>query len=64
MYLVARLARGDFGLGDVKLSFLLGLFTAYQGWAELAVGFVGGPCGGVHLGLSRFQKRRARLKPL
>lgn len=40
LYLVARLARGDFGLGDVKLSFLLGLFTAYQGWAELAVGFV------------------------
>ena len=40
LYLVARLARGGFGLGDVKLSFLLGLFTAYQGWAELAVGFV------------------------
>lgn len=40
LYLVARLARGDFGLGDVKLGFLLGLFTAYQGWAELVVGLL------------------------
>jgi leader peptidase (prepilin peptidase)/N-methyltransferase len=38
LYLVARLARGDFGLGDVKLALLLGMFTAYQGWEELVVG--------------------------
>lgn len=40
LYLLARLAGGGFGLGDVKLGFLLGLFTAYQGWAELVVGLV------------------------
>jgi leader peptidase (prepilin peptidase)/N-methyltransferase len=38
LYVVARLARGDFGLGDVKLALLLGMFTAFQGWEELVVG--------------------------
>jgi leader peptidase (prepilin peptidase)/N-methyltransferase len=48
LYLVARLARGAFGLGDVKLGFLLGLFTGYQGWAEVVVAlFVAFALGGV-----------------
>jgi leader peptidase (prepilin peptidase)/N-methyltransferase len=40
LYGIARMARGEFGLGDVKLAFLLGVFTAYQGWDELFVAFV------------------------
>jgi leader peptidase (prepilin peptidase)/N-methyltransferase len=40
LYGIARMARGEFGLGDVKLAFLLGVFTAYQGWGELVVAFV------------------------
>ena len=40
LYGIARMARGEFGLGDVKLAFLLGVFTSYQGWDELFVAFV------------------------
>ena len=34
---LALIARGGFGFGDVKLAFLLGLFTAYQSWETLIV---------------------------
>jgi len=40
LYGIAWLARGEFGLGDVKLAFLLGAFTAYQGWDELVIAFI------------------------
>ena len=40
LYGIARMARGELGLGDVKLAFLLGMFTAYQGWDELFVAFI------------------------
>ena len=39
LFLVELLARGGFGMGDVKLGLLLGLFLAYLGWDRLAVGF-------------------------
>jgi leader peptidase (prepilin peptidase)/N-methyltransferase len=35
---IAVAARGGFGFGDVKLSFLLGVFLAYRSWETLAVG--------------------------
>lgn len=38
LFLLALIARGGFGFGDVKLAFLLGLFAAYRGWGALVVG--------------------------
>ena len=40
LLLFALLARGGFGMGDVKLALLLGLFLAYLGWGELALGSI------------------------
>lgn len=40
LLVIALVARGGFGFGDVKLGALLGLFTAYLGWGILAVGFL------------------------
>ncbi|MEN8114408.1 MAG: A24 family peptidase [Actinomycetota bacterium] len=37
LLVIALIARGGFGFGDVKLGFLLGLFTAYQSWDTLIV---------------------------
>ena len=37
LFVIALIARGGFGFGDVKLAFLLGLFTAYQSWDTLIV---------------------------
>jgi leader peptidase (prepilin peptidase)/N-methyltransferase len=37
LLIVALAARGAFGFGDVKLAFLLGLFTAYRSWETLIV---------------------------
>lgn len=36
----ALIARGGFGMGDVKLALLLGIFLGYIGWGELALGAV------------------------
>ena len=38
LLLLALVARGGFGFGDVKLGFLLGEFGAYRGWGSLLVG--------------------------
>ncbi len=40
LLVVALIARGGFGMGDVKLALLLGLFLGYVGWGALAVGMV------------------------
>lgn len=40
LLIVAVVARGGFGMGDVKLAFLLGLFLGYAGWDALLVGFI------------------------
>jgi leader peptidase (prepilin peptidase)/N-methyltransferase len=37
LLVVALVAKGGFGFGDVKLAWFLGLFTAYLGWSELLV---------------------------
>ncbi|MEA2022909.1 MAG: A24 family peptidase [Actinomycetota bacterium] len=37
LLVIALIARGGFGFGDVKLAFLLGLFTAYRSWETLIV---------------------------
>ncbi len=37
LLVVALAARGAFGFGDVKLAFLLGMFTAYRSWETLIV---------------------------
>ena len=37
LFVVALIARGGFGFGDVKLAFLLGLFATYQSWDTLIV---------------------------
>ncbi|GBE21369.1 type 4 prepilin-like proteins leader peptide-processing enzyme [bacterium BMS3Bbin01] len=47
LFIIALVARGGFGMGDVKLAFFLGLFLAYASWGTLVVGiflafFVGG----------------------
>ncbi|MEX0825172.1 MAG: prepilin peptidase [Acidimicrobiia bacterium] len=41
LLLVALLARGGFGMGDVKLAFVLGLFAAFRSWETLAVAVFG-----------------------
>jgi leader peptidase (prepilin peptidase)/N-methyltransferase len=52
-FLLALVARGGFGFGDVKLAFFLGLFLAFQSWEALGSGvflaFMIG--GGIALGL-------------
>jgi len=47
LLVVALVAKGGLGFGDVKLAGLLGLFTAYESWGVLAVSvfaavFIGG----------------------
>ncbi len=38
LLLIALAARGGFGMGDVKLAFLLGTFLAFDSWATLWAG--------------------------
>ncbi len=40
LLVVALVARGGLGMGDVKLALLLGLFLGFVGWNALTVGFV------------------------
>jgi len=39
LLVIGLAARGGFGMGDVKLALLLGLFLGFVGWKALAVGF-------------------------
>jgi leader peptidase (prepilin peptidase)/N-methyltransferase len=48
LFVVAVVARGGLGFGDVKLAFLIGGFLAYRSWRTLFVGvFAGFAVGGV-----------------
>lgn len=48
LLLVALIARGGFGMGDVKLAVLVGLFSGFWSWATFAVSiFFTGMLGGV-----------------
>ena len=40
LLVVAIVARGGFGMGDVKLAFLLGLAAGFRSWGALVVGIV------------------------
>lgn len=40
LLVVGLVARGGFGMGDVKLALLLGLFLGFLGWGELGVGAI------------------------
>ncbi len=47
-YVVALIARGGFGFGDVKLAALLGTFTGQVSWPHFAIGiFLTGVIGGL-----------------
>ena len=64
LLLIALVARGGFGLGDVKLGFLLGEMLAYRSWATVAVGgFAAFLIGGL-VALALLAARRAGRKNL
>jgi leader peptidase (prepilin peptidase)/N-methyltransferase len=65
LFVVALAARGGFGMGDVKLAFLLGLFLAYVSWGTLVVGvFLSFVVGGVAALLLLITKVRGRKDPI
>jgi leader peptidase (prepilin peptidase) / N-methyltransferase len=62
LLVIAIAARGGFGFGDVKLAFLLGVFTAYHSWGALAVAvFAGFVIGGL-VSVAALVAGRARRK--
>jgi leader peptidase (prepilin peptidase)/N-methyltransferase len=61
LLIVAIVARGGFGMGDVKLAFLLGLMLAFASWGALLVGIIGSILlGGVASGLLLVFGRQGR----
>lgn len=42
MVILALLARGGLGFGDVKLAFVIGVFAGFGSWGHLAVAILGG----------------------
>ncbi len=64
LLVIALVARGGFGMGDVKLAALLGLFLGYASWESLAVGaflafLIGGTISIVLLATGRRGRRDA-----
>lgn len=65
LFVVALAARGGFGMGDVKLAFLLGLFLTYASWGTLVVGvFLAFVVGGVVAVGLLVTKVRGRKDPI
>ena len=62
LLLVALVARGGFGFGDVKLAFLLGMFTAYRAWGSLFVAVLGSFVIGGLLSIGLLAARRVGRK--
>lgn len=61
LWALAEVFRGGLGFGDVKLAFLLGLFTAYVSWATWVAGvFLAFFTGGVVAVLLLATRRRGR----
>ncbi len=61
---IALAARGGFGMGDVKLAFILGVFTGYHAWSLALVGsflafLLGGAASIVLLALRRRGRKDA-----
>ncbi len=62
LLVIALVARGGFGFGDVKLAFFLGLYLAYLGWTVLWAGiFLAFLVGGV-VAIALLATRRAGRK--
>ena len=62
LLLVALIARGGFGFGDVKLAALLGLFSAYRAWGSLFVAVFGSFVIGGLLSIALLALRRVGRK--
>jgi leader peptidase (prepilin peptidase)/N-methyltransferase len=62
MVLLGLVARGALGFGDVKLAFLLGVFTGYLGWGQLAVAGLGAFILGGIVSIVLLATRRASRK--
>ena len=61
-FVISILTRGGFGMGDVKLAFLLGLYLAFESWGTLVVGaFLAVLIGGV-IALALLATRRKGRK--
>ena len=61
LLVVAVIARGGFGMGDVKLAFLLGMIMAFVSWRSFVVGLVGAVLlGGIASGLLLLFGRKGR----
>ena len=61
LLIIALLARGGFGMGDVKLAFLLGTFLAFPSWDTLGAGiFLAFLIGGLASVLLLITKRKSR----
>ena len=58
MLAIALLSRGGLGYGDVKLAFLLGLFTGYIGWRGAVLSLVGAFAAGAATGAILLAARR------
>jgi leader peptidase (prepilin peptidase)/N-methyltransferase len=62
---LALVARGGFGFGDVKLAFFLGLFLAYRSWdvlgAGIALGIAVGGVWAIVLLIARKADRKAKI---
>ncbi len=65
LLVLALVARGGFGFGDVKLGFLLGEFLAYRSWGSLVVGgFLAFLVGGVLAALLLAMRRAGRKESI
>lgn len=62
MFILALIARGALGFGDVKLALLIGLFTGYLGWGYVIIAGVGGFILGGVISLLLIVTRRANRK--
>ena len=62
MLILGLLARGALGFGDVKLAFLLGVFTGYLGWGQVALAGLGSFILGGLVALVLVVTRRASRK--
>lgn len=61
LLVIALIARGGFGMGDVKLAFLLGTFLAFSSWETLGAGiFLAFLIGGLVSLLLLVTKRKSR----